>query len=60
MRSTDGSTKCDAEKTGNPSDELRIAVFDICELEEISLDNAEGLGSGYSIARLSRCVKGVY
>lgn len=46
-RSTDGSAKCDAEKTGNPADELRIAVFDIPELEEITLDNAEGLGKGY-------------
>ena len=46
-RSTDGSAKCDAEKTGNPSDELRIAVFDIPELEEIAFDNAEGLGNGY-------------
>jgi gamma-glutamylcyclotransferase len=46
-RSTDGSTKCDTEKTGNPSDELRIAVFDIPESEEVALDNAEGLGNGY-------------
>jgi hypothetical protein len=46
-RSTDGSSKCDAERTGNPLDELRIAVFDIPESEEESLNNAEGLGHGY-------------
>jgi hypothetical protein len=46
-RSTDGSAKCDAERTGNPSDELRIAIFDIPESEEEALDRAEGLGHGY-------------
>ena len=30
-RSADGSAKCDAECTGKPEDELRIAVFDIPE-----------------------------
>jgi gamma-glutamylcyclotransferase len=46
-RSTDGSAKCDAERTGNPVDELRIAVFDIQESEEEVLDRAEGLNHGY-------------
>lgn len=46
-RSTDGSAKCDAERTGNPEDQLLIAVFDIAESEETSLDSAEGLGYGY-------------
>lgn len=45
--STDGSAKCDAYSTGNPSDELWIAVFNIPESEEEALDNAEGLGHGY-------------
>lgn len=46
--SGDGSAKCDAERTGNPEDELRIAVFDIAESEEAALDSAEGLGHGYN------------
>ena len=46
-RSTDGSAKCDADKTENPFDELRIAVFDIQESEEEVLDRAEGLNHGY-------------
>jgi gamma-glutamylcyclotransferase len=41
-RSTDGSAKCDAERTGNPVDELRIAVFDIPESEGDALARAEG------------------
>jgi gamma-glutamylcyclotransferase len=46
-RSKDGSAKGDAEKTENPSDELRIALFDIPISEEAALDKAEGLGHGY-------------
>lgn len=46
-RSTDGSAKCDAERTGNQSDQLQIAVFDIFESEEQALDKAEGLFLGY-------------
>lgn len=47
-RSADGSAKCDADKSGNSSNKLWIAVFDIPEAEEAALDNAEGLGSGYN------------
>ena len=46
-RSIDGSAKCDVEITGNSSDELRIAVFEIPKSEEQALDSAEGFGSGY-------------
>ena len=46
-RSIDGSAKCDAKRTGNPQDALRIAVFAIAESEEAALDSAEGLGHGY-------------
>lgn len=46
-RSLDGSAKCDAEKTGNRSDRLHVAVFDIPISEAAPLDTAEGLGKGY-------------
>ena len=46
-QSTDGSAKCDAHNTGNPSDELRLAVFTIPVTEEQYLDDAEGFGHGY-------------
>jgi hypothetical protein len=57
-RSTDGSAKCDAEKTGNPSDELQIAVFDIPENEESALDSAEGLGNGYHKDKINLTIDG--
>lgn len=57
-RSNDDSAKCDAEKTDNPSDELRVAVFDIPESEEQALDTAEGLGHGYHKDVLALAVAG--
>ena len=47
-RSTDGSVKCDAKRTGQQSDELRLAVFIIPKSQENDLDRAEGLNNGYN------------
>lgn len=47
-RSNDGSAKANAFYTGNPSDEIFGAIFDIDESEKYELDEAEGRGRGYS------------
>ncbi len=48
-RSTrDGSAKCNAFYTGDPSDEIHGVVFEIDEADKPALDEAEGLGNGYS------------
>ena len=57
-RSTDGSAKCDAHRTDNSSDELRVAVFDIPGSEEKALDRAEGLNHGYRKGEIELTVNG--
>ena len=57
-RSNDGSAKCDADRTGQPSDELWIAVFNILESEEKALDRAEGLGHGYQKEEIQLTMNG--
>lgn len=47
-RSKDGSGKGDAEYTGDDRDFVWGVVFELQELEKRDLDNAEGLGHGYS------------
>lgn len=44
----DGSAKCDAWFTGNEEDVVHGVLYDISPDEKIILDNAEGLGNGYS------------
>ena len=56
--SKDASAKCDANNTGNSSDELRIAVFDIPKSEEGALDRAEGLDHGYHKDNIELTVDG--
>lgn len=46
-RSIDGSSKADAFETGNSSDSIWGAIFDLEENQKPSLDTAEGLGAGY-------------
>src|SRR5882672_11448732 len=46
-RSTDRSAKGDAFETGDPSDSVWGAIFEIDETEKSTLDEAEGLGRGY-------------
>jgi AIG2 family protein len=46
-RSTDDSGKGDAFKTGNPLDVVWGVIFNIDETQKPTLDEAEGLGSGY-------------
>lgn len=46
-RSKDGSGKCNALETGNPLDEVYGVVFEIDEVDKLSLDRAEGRGKGY-------------
>lgn len=45
--STDGSGKCDAFFTGNPTDCVIGALFEISDKEKDTLDRIEGLGRGY-------------
>ena len=45
--SKDGSGKCNAFATGNSTDYIWGAVFDIDSSDEDRLDRAEGLGYGY-------------
>ena len=45
--SSDGSGKCDAEKTGTRSDRVYGVVFEIPLQEKPALDKAEGLEKGY-------------
>lgn len=47
-RSTDGSAKGDAFETGNLSDFVWGVIFDIDETQKTALDEAEGLGRGYT------------
>jgi hypothetical protein len=46
-RSNDGSVKCNAFKTAEPTDAVIGAVYEIPTNEKRALDDAEGLGSGY-------------
>ena len=46
-RSNDGSVKCNAFKTAEPTDAVIGAVYEIPTNEKPALDDAEGLGSGY-------------
>jgi hypothetical protein len=46
-RSKDGSGKCNAFRTGNASDAVYGALFEIPQEEKRKLDRTEGLGSGY-------------
>jgi gamma-glutamylcyclotransferase len=48
----DGSGKCDAHPTGNPSDRVHGAVYRIDERERGILDQAESLGIGYDACRV--------
>lgn len=50
---TDGSAKCDAVYTGLSDDFLLGVVFDILPIEKPALDQAEGLGVGYSIKHVN-------
>ncbi len=43
----DGTAKCDAFLTGNPSDIVIGRLYEIDVMEKQNLDRAEGLGSGY-------------
>ncbi len=45
--SNDGSGKCDAFHTENPTDSVIGALFEISRREKPVLDEAEGLGYGY-------------
>ncbi len=47
-RSRDGSAKADAEDTGGNADFVCGVVFSLNEAEKPALDDAEGLGKGYS------------
>ncbi len=44
---SDGSGKCDAFQTDNPTDRLWGGIFEIDKAHKYLLDAAEGLGSGY-------------
>jgi len=46
--SSDGSGKCDAEKTSMPEDRVYGVVYEIEDAEKPALDSAEGFGSGYA------------
>lgn len=46
--SKDGSGKCDAFFSGDDSDFVIGALFEICDSEKKALDRAEGLGDGYN------------
>ena len=43
----DGTGKCDAHHTGNPSDYLIGVIYRIDPENRSSLDRVEGLGNGY-------------
>jgi gamma-glutamylcyclotransferase len=51
-RCQDGSGKCDAQATGNNSDRVYGVIFEIASTEKETLDQAEGLGSGYKGERI--------
>ena len=46
--STDGSGKCDAEKTGLSDDRVYGVVYKMDDSDKPALDHAEGLGHGYA------------
>jgi gamma-glutamylcyclotransferase len=46
--STDGSGKCDAEKTSMAEDRVYGVVYEIDDAEKPALDRAEGLRKGYA------------
>lgn len=46
-RSSDGSSKCDAEKTNQSTENLYIAVYKLFINEEETLDRIEGYNKGY-------------
>jgi hypothetical protein len=52
-RGQDGSGKCNALFTGNPTDRIIGAIYEMAPGEKPGLDLAEGLGKGYNL-RLQR------
>ena len=52
-RSRDGSSKCDADETGDESHKIIGVVFEIADVEKSILDQYDGLGRGYSIKVVS-------
>src|SRR2546426_10191093 len=50
--STDGSGKCDIERTSSPTDRVYGVLFEILSAEKAGLGNAEGLGKGYREGRV--------
>jgi cation transport regulator ChaC len=50
--SRDGSSKCDAFRTGSDNDALWGVIFDIPASEKPNLDKEEGLGKGYEDAQV--------
>jgi len=46
--SQDGSGKCDAEATGNPTDRVYGVIYEIGLTDKAALDEAESLGRGYT------------
>ncbi len=47
-RSTDGSGKCNAFRTGNEGNRVLGVVYEIDDSQKPALDEAEGLGKGYN------------
>ena len=56
---TDGSGKCDAEHTGNPSDKVHGVLYSIRNDELPLLDKVEGHGYGYE-RRIVKVTSGTY
>lgn len=50
--SRDGSGKCDIEATNNPNNRVYGVLYKINVKDKSSLNNAEGLGTGYSEANV--------
>ena len=48
-RGRDGSAKCDAQQSGDPSHRVQGVLFDIDPMEKPELDRHEGVGQGYAI-----------
>jgi gamma-glutamylcyclotransferase len=57
-RSTDGSSKCNLDFTGNPDHVVHAAVYEIPQDEIHRLDTAEGLGSGYFKEQMTITING--
>lgn len=49
----DGSAKCDAHATGDPSDEVIGVVYEISDADRLVLDGFEGRGKGYEVKTVS-------